>query len=91
MGYFTLYHIVFRVDANRNRIVGDCLRNMRVETGLTQMQLSERLGKDQSYVSKIETGERSLHLHELFDYAHALEIPLDEITSTIGKRLEKRS
>lgn len=55
------------------------------------MQLSERLGKDQSYVSKIETGERSLHLHELFDYAHALEIPLDEITSTIGKRLEKRS
>ena len=64
---------------------------MRVETGLTQMQLSERLGKAQSYVSKIETGERSLHLHELFDYAHALEIPLGEITSTIGKRLEKRS
>ena len=41
------------------------LRQIRVEADLTQLQVAERLGHAQSYVSKYETGEQRLGLLEL--------------------------
>lgn len=41
------------------------LREIRLEADLTQLQLAERLGHAQSYVSKYETGEQRLDLIEL--------------------------
>ena len=35
----------------------DLVRNVRVTGGLTQVQMDERLGVGQSYVSKFEQGE----------------------------------
>lgn len=37
----------------------------RISKGLTQAELAELLGKPQSFISKIETGERRLDLVEL--------------------------
>ncbi len=36
------------------------LREIRHERGITQVELAARLGVPQSYVSKVETGERQL-------------------------------
>ena len=44
----------------------------RHKAGLTQQQVADRLGKPQSYVAKIEGGERRLDILEFVDYAHAL-------------------
>ena len=44
------------------------LRQQRVECGLTQAQLAARLGKPQSFVSKIESGDRGLDFVEVRDY-----------------------
>lgn len=41
------------------------LRNVRLEAGLTQVQAAQKLRKPQSYVSKIERGERRLDVVEL--------------------------
>lgn len=41
------------------------LRARRVEAGLTQVELADRLGVPQSFVSKCETGERRLDVLEL--------------------------
>jgi transcriptional regulator with XRE-family HTH domain len=41
------------------------LRELRKEAGLTQVGLAERLGKPQSYVSKVERGERIIDLVEI--------------------------
>ena len=41
------------------------LRLAREEAGLTQAQVADALGKAQSFVSKIETGERRLDFIEL--------------------------
>lgn len=41
------------------------LRDLRLQTGMTQAQLAERLQKPQSYVSKVERGERLIDPVEL--------------------------
>jgi transcriptional regulator with XRE-family HTH domain len=46
----------------------------RHSQGLTQVQLAVRLGKPQSYVSKLERGERRIDLIELFELSAALGV-----------------
>jgi len=41
------------------------LKEARIQSGLTQMQVAKRLGLPQSYVSKIESGERRVDAVEL--------------------------
>ena len=60
------------VDANRT--CGKCLSQIRREQGITQVELAKKLGVPQSFISKVETGERSLRVYEQFAYAEALGI-----------------
>ena len=53
------------------------LRTAREEAGLIQDQVAEALGKPQSFVSKMESGERRLDLVEM-----------EEIAELYGKSLE---
>lgn len=46
----------------------------RVASGLTQMQIAERLSKPQSYISKYERGERRLDFPEFIELADILGI-----------------
>lgn len=59
----------------------------RREAGLTQRELSERLGRPQSYVSKFERGERRLDVIEFLEVTRSLEVDphsmLEEISSAL--------
>lgn len=52
------------------------LRQLRRNAGLRQIDLAERLSKPQSYVSKYESGEKSLDLLEVKEVCRALNITL---------------
>ncbi|VXB41793.1 helix-turn-helix domain-containing protein [Brevundimonas sp. G8] len=52
----------------------ETLVKARREAGLTQAELATRLGKPQSYVSKIERGERRIDIVELIDISRALGV-----------------
>ena len=41
------------------------LKEQRLKSGLEQAELAQRLGKTQSYISKIETGNRYIDVFEL--------------------------
>lgn len=41
------------------------LKTARIEAGLSQQAVADKLGKPQSYISKIESGERRLDVAEL--------------------------
>lgn len=54
------------------------LRKVRADADLRQLDLAERLGQPQSFVSKYESGERRLDLLELRQICHAVGISLEE-------------
>ena len=45
------------------------LKKVRLELGLKQKDVSDKLGKPQSFISKIECGERRLDIAELKELA----------------------
>jgi transcriptional regulator with XRE-family HTH domain len=53
------------------------LKQARVEAGLTQVQVADRIKRPQSFVSKIESGERWIDLVELSELARVYRKPLD--------------
>ncbi len=57
------------------------LKQVRVESGLKQSELADKLGMHQSYVSKIENGERKVDIVELVMVLQCLGYsPLEFIT-----------
>jgi len=48
------------------------IASTRKAAGVTQVELAERLGKPQSFVSKVERGERRLDVIEFCQVAEAL-------------------
>jgi transcriptional regulator with XRE-family HTH domain len=56
----------------------EMLKDARVEKELTQAQLADRLGKPQSFVAKVERGERRLDVVEFVKVVQSLGlIPSD--------------
>lgn len=57
-------------------ILRNMLKTMREELGVRQVVLAQRINRPQSFVSKYETGEKSLTLLELREVCFALGVPL---------------
>ena len=53
---------------------GDILRERRKELKLTQKQLAQKIGKEQSYIARVEKGEADIQLSSFFRIARALGI-----------------
>ena len=45
------------------------LKTARIKTGFAQQEVADKLGKPQSYISKIESGERRLDVAEIKKFA----------------------
>lgn len=55
----------------------------RIAAGLLQDVLADRLGRPQSYVSKLENGERRLAVTELLELAEALGCRAEDIVAEL--------
>jgi len=55
--------------SQKNKNLLQKLRSARLEAGLTQIEAGKKLRKPQSYLSKIERGERKIEAIELGDFA----------------------
>ena len=62
--------------SSRQEALQELLKSERTRVGLTQSGLAERLGRPQSFVSKIESGERLLDLIELKELCDTLGISI---------------
>ena len=56
------------------RLVGQNVKRIRLEKGLTQEQLSDISGFSQQYVSGLETGHRNPTVVTLYELAKALGV-----------------
>ncbi|MBI4578270.1 MAG: helix-turn-helix transcriptional regulator [Planctomycetes bacterium] len=66
-----------RADAPAQARLQSLLRKIRIEAGLRQSDLADRIGQPQSFVSKYESGERRLDLIELHAICRATGVPLE--------------
>ena len=64
------------------------LSNLRSEANLRQVDLADRLGKPQSFVSKYESGERRLDLIELREICLVLEISLTDFVKRFESEIK---
>ena len=62
------------------------LKAARKRAGVSQIDLAERLGNTQTFVSKCERGERRIDAVELVEFAEALGVPLLVL---LGEHLER--
>ena len=64
------------------------LKAARKRAGVSQVDLAERLGNTQTFVSKCERGERRIDAVELVEFAEALGVQPLEL---MGEYLEQRN
>src|SRR5215204_2407866 len=67
------------------------LRGVRVEAGLTQSELASRLGTDQTFISKYESGERRLDILELREVCQVVGIDFVAFIRRLDKSLKSES
>ena len=58
----------------RKRAILGAVADARRAAGLSQRELSERLGEAINYVQRIESGERGLQVSEFIEIARAIDV-----------------
>lgn len=71
--------------------IGQRIRKIRKARGLSQEELSEKIGISTTHMSHIETGNTKLSLPVFVDLASALEIRTDELLSDGAPGLRSES
>jgi transcriptional regulator with XRE-family HTH domain len=71
------------IHAKEYHIVISLLRELREQKQLTQQGLADKIGSDQTFISKIEIGERRVDIIELKYICDALEIELVEFVNQV--------
>ncbi len=67
---------------DRERKLRELLKEARLDRELRQIDVATSLGRPQSYVAKVESGERTLDFIEVLDYCKAIQL---EATSLVEK------
>lgn len=64
-------------------------RTARESAGMTQVELAERIGQSQSFVSKVERGERRLDILQLRSLLAEFGITLPQFVERLEQALAK--
>lgn len=64
------------------------LRQIRIDADLRQDDLAKLIHKDQTFISKYETGERRLDVLEVREICKALKIPFIEFVRRLEQTLK---
>jgi transcriptional regulator with XRE-family HTH domain len=68
------------------KFLGQRLRALRKQHGLSQERLGERAGLSGKFIGEVERGEKSISIDSLYHVAVALDIPLRELTDVRADR-----
>lgn len=63
------------------------LKSARLEKGLSQEAVAERLLRPQSFVSKVESGERRLDVLDFLQWSQAIDVDPLSLISTLAEDL----
>lgn len=69
-----------------NEIIGNRIKELRIENEKTGINVSTILGIDQSYYSKIEKGKHEIKLDTIYRIAEFYNVSIDYITGRTNKK-----
>ncbi len=75
--------------SNNYKIAMNILKELRLNSNMTQQELSSILNCDQTYISKYESGQRRLDIIEIYEIVNALGFSLSEFSAFLEKEIEK--
>ena len=68
------------------KFLGERLRALRKERGLSQERLGQRSRLSGKFIGEVERGEKSISVDSLYHVSVALDIPLRELTDVHSER-----
>ena len=72
-----------------HKILVDTLIDARKEAGLTQTELGERLGKNQKFISLIESSQRRVDALEFYAISNAIGVDPADLYARLCSKLPK--
>jgi transcriptional regulator with XRE-family HTH domain len=69
----------------QQKMLGAILRDLREQRGISQTKAAGRLGRPQSFVSKVEQGDRRFDYFELRAYCRSLGISFWRVVQAIDE------
>jgi len=69
------------------KILGEELRKIREEKGLSQEELGFKSDYHRTYISQIERGQKSVSLKAVFKISDALEIVPSKLINSVEQRI----
>ncbi len=77
MEYYTTNVMPRAIYTKDHNAIVERLKTARLESGLGQVEVAKKLGRTQSYLSKIESGQRRFDVLQLKEFAKLYKKPLD--------------
>jgi transcriptional regulator with XRE-family HTH domain len=77
------------LNSQEHNILLQTLYSLRVGIGIRQIDLAEKLNIPQSFISKIENGERRIDVVELKWIVEAMGVSLGDFVAEFEKRLNE--
>ena len=63
--------------------IGNRIRELRTQTGLSQEKFAQKIGIDRKYFASVELGKRNISIVNIEKIANGLEISLSELFKDI--------
>lgn len=79
------------VYSNEYQLVIKILREARIEKNMTQANLARALNRPQSFIAKVENGERRLDVIEFLHIAYLLSVEPEAILKGILTKTQSKS
>ena len=74
---------------SKHKIFLELLYQLRISSGHTQISLAEKLDVPQSFISKVENGERRLDIIELSEFCRALNTTLTDFVVALEHKINE--
>ena len=73
------------------KILGQRIRNHRIQQGLSQEKLAELSGCHPTYIGQIERGEKNATVESIAKISLALDVPMSKLFENLGSQAENEN
>jgi transcriptional regulator with XRE-family HTH domain len=70
------------------KLLGEVLKDIRVDQGLTLRELSEKSAVSLGYISEIERGKKEVSSEVMFSLCKALDVPLSQVFGEVTTEMK---